>query len=96
MTEGIVDVDVDVGGGGGDLTETAVDVGGGSDAGERGDGREILVDSPLTSLDDVMRFGDLLRGFVMTGRRRGKSAAARSLLRRRQIVIVIVGSAGCG
>ena len=48
------------------MTEAAVHVGGG----ERGDGSEILVDSLLTSLDDVMRFGDLLRGFVMTGRRR--------------------------
>ena len=68
MTEGVVDIGVGVGGGGGgELTEAAgVHVGGG----ERGDGSEILVDSLLTSLDDVMRFGDLLRGFVMTGRRR--------------------------
>ena len=66
MTEGVVDIGVGGGGGGGELTEAAVHVGGG----ERGDGSEILVDSLLTSLDDVMRFGDLLRGFVMTGRRR--------------------------
>ena len=61
----------------GELTTEGSSVVGGGDGGDR---RQILIDSLLTSLDNVMRFGDLLRGFVMTGRRRRMTPTPRPLL----------------